>query len=118
MHAAHDLADLGGLAQLLIRRAQGVIEHDDALGAALGFHQRFHLRVIDPADLALVVEIADLGVVMDKAKAVALEREAVGIGPAVAQHDAMRVGFAAAGSQIGGAGRADQRDGLAPVSTK
>jgi hypothetical protein len=88
-----------------------VIKDDDAPGAALGFYQRFHLRVVDPADLVLVVEIGDLGVVMHKPEAVALQREAVGIKPAVVQCDAPRVGLATANPRVGAARRAHQRDG-------
>jgi hypothetical protein len=44
---------------------------------------------------------------MHKAKAVALQREAVGIEPAVAQNDAVRVSFTAAASHIRPARRAD-----------
>src|ERR1700751_472137 len=88
-----------------------MIEDDDPLGAALGFYQRFHLPVINPADLVLVIEVPDLGLVMHKSKAVALQGEAVGMGPAVAQNAAVRVGSPAAASHIRPARRADHREG-------
>ena len=88
---ANDFADLGGLAQFLIRRTQCVIEYNHPRGTALGLHQRFHLRIVDVADFILVVEIRDVGVVTHKAKAVAFERKTVGIGPAIMQHDRARI---------------------------
>ena len=87
-----------------------MVEHDNAPGPALGFHERFHLRVIDPADLALVVEVADPGVVTHEPEAVALEREVIRDEAAVAQHDPARVGLPAADPRIGATGGADQRD--------
>src|SRR6266545_2046807 len=56
MRAAHDLADLARLAQRVVGRAQRVIEYDDALGPALGLHQRFHFRVIGALYFVLVEE--------------------------------------------------------------
>src|SRR5262249_56460376 len=73
--AAHDLADLARLALTVIRRAQRVIEDDDARGSAFGFHQRFHLRIIDPADLLLFEEVRDFRLVMNETEAVAIEHE-------------------------------------------
>ncbi|HZU90482.1 MAG TPA: hypothetical protein VE993_14610 [Stellaceae bacterium] len=112
MHAAHDVADLGRLAQGVVGGAQGVVEHDDAQGAALGLHQSFHLRVVDAADLFLVVEIADLRVVTDKAEAFPFQAKTVRIGPTVADDDPMRVRLAAAGPRVPAAGRRHQRDRL------
>src|SRR5262249_38182463 len=45
VHAAHHLADLARLALFGVGGAQRVIEYDHARGAALGLHQRLHLRV-------------------------------------------------------------------------
>jgi hypothetical protein len=87
MDAAHDLADLVGLAQLVIGGAQGVVEYLDARSAGLGLHQRLHLRVINPVHFILVEEIDDSGMVMDKAEPVALQHEIVGLEPAVMQRD-------------------------------
>src|SRR5439155_1418447 len=103
-------ADPRSRAQILVRRAQGVIEYEDALGAALGFYQRFHLRVVNSADLVFVVKIGDLGVVMHKAEAVALQRKAVGVGPAIVQTHAVGVRFTTSGPRVDRARPADQGD--------
>ena len=78
MHARHDFADLERFAHRIVPGAQRMIENDDARRAALGLHQRFHLRIIDAAHLGLVEEIGDLGVVAHEAEALALEVEVVG----------------------------------------
>src|SRR5260370_16103799 len=96
VNATYDLADLARLALLIIRRAQGVIEDDNARGAAFGFHQRFHLRIIDPADLVLVEEIRHFRVVTNKTEAVAIEHERLRIEPRIADRHAMGVDRAAA----------------------
>ncbi len=108
MDAADDLADLLRGAQFVVGGAQGVIEDDDALCPALPLHQRFHLGVIDPADLVLIVEIGDPAVMIDKAEAVLFEDEIGGMDPAVAQGDAVRLGIAAADTLVRFAGRAHQ----------
>src|SRR5260370_7250173 len=89
VNATYDLADLARLALLIIRRAQGVIEDDNARGAAFGFHQRFHLRIIDPADLVLVEEIRHFRVVTNKTEAVAIEHERLRIEPPIPHRPAM-----------------------------
>ena len=109
MDPADRIADFGGLAQCFVGGAQSVVEDDDPMGAALRHHQPLHLRVIDPADLVLVVEIGDAGVVTDKAEAVTLERKLACMVPAIAQRDAMLL-RPAADPLVGGAGRADEGD--------
>ncbi len=105
VRAAHDLADFLGLAQLVVGGAQRMVEHDDALGPALGFDQLDHFRIVDPPDFILVVEIAHLGRVIDKTETVAIELEAIHLEPAVVHlHLARIVGSAAAA--IVGAGLA------------
>ena len=83
MHARHDLADLALCAHLIVGRAQRVVEDDDARGAALGLHQRFHLRIVDAAHLVLVEEVGNLGVVADEAESITLECELLHVWPAV-----------------------------------
>ena len=109
MHAAHDLADLAAFAQRLVFGAQRVVEHDDAPGAALLLHQRFHLRVIDALDLGVVVEIGDLRVVPDETETLAVELEPVGERPAVGQGHAVRFRAAAADTGVAPARLGDQR---------
>ena len=46
MHARHHFADLAPLAHRVVRGSQRVVEDHDAPGAAFGFHQCFHLRII------------------------------------------------------------------------
>jgi len=93
MHARHHLADLVLLAQLVVGRAQRVVEYDDALGAALRLHQRFYLRVVDVLNLIIVKEIDDLGIVRHEAEAVAVEYEV--LVPSVMDRDLVRIGRAA-----------------------
>ena len=95
VHATHDLADFLGLAQFVVGGAQRMVEHDDALGAALGFDQCFHLRVVDAADFVVVEEIADRGVMPHETEAVALQREIFDVRTAVMDFDAPRIGRAA-----------------------
>ena len=85
-----------------------MVEDDDAPCPALTLHQGFHFRVVDPADLVLVVEIGDPRVVTDKAEAVLFEREIDGVEPAVADRHPVLLGSAAAGALVGGAGRPHQ----------
>ena len=66
-----------------------MVEHHDALGAALGFDQLDHLRIIDVADLRLVEEVGDRGLMPGKLKAFAVERS-VDV-PAVADDHVMRI---------------------------
>src|SRR5262249_2424847 len=96
VHASHHLADLARFAQFIIRRTQGVIEDDDARGAAFGFYQRFHLRIIDAADLLLVEEVGDLGVVTNETEAVAIEHEWFRLHPRIANGHAAGIGRAPA----------------------
>src|SRR5437762_2948571 len=95
VHAADDLANLFRFAQFVIGGAQRVIKNDDAFGAALGFDQRLHLRIVDPADFILVVEVGDIGVVAQEAKSMALQREFLRMGTAVMNGYAARIGLAA-----------------------
>jgi len=73
-----------------------VIEDDDALGAAFGFHQRFHLRIVGAAHLGIVEKVDYLGVVRNEAEAFTLELKILGEGATVTQHDPVWVGLAAA----------------------
>ena len=110
VHAAHRVSDLGGGAQRVVGGAQSMIEHDDPVGAALGHNQPFHLRVVDPADFILVIKIGHPGRMMDKAKAVLLEREFPDFQSAVAQCDAVLLAVAAAGAPVRFSRGADQGD--------
>ena len=112
--AAHDLANLARLALLVIRRAQSVIEDDDARGSAFGFHQRFHFWIVNPADLVLVEEVRDFRVVTHKAKTVAIEHEGLLAEPRIADGHAMRVEGAAA-AHVGRSQRRRLRENLLPV---
>src|SRR5262249_4606113 len=105
VHAAHDLTDLARLTLIGVGRAQRVIKYDHARGAALGLHQRLHLRVVDPADLVLVEEIGNLGVVTDETEALAIERKRLRVQPRIADGHAMEIERAAATA----AGRARRR---------
>ena len=91
-----------------------MVEHDDPLGAALGFDQRFHLRIVDPLDLGLVEEVGNLGVVTNEAEAVALEREVVRVRTAVVNDHAARIGRAA-GARVAAAGTGDDSEDLVAV---
>ncbi len=104
VHAAHDLADLACLALIGVGGAQRVIEYDHARGAALGLHQRLHLRVVDLAYFVFVEEIGDLGVVTDKTEALAIERKRPSVQARIADGDAMGIERAAA-AHIGRARR-------------
>ena len=112
--AAHDLADLARLALLVIRRAQSVIEDDDARGSAFGFHQRFHLWIVNPADLVLLEKVGDFRVVTHKTKAVAIEHERLLTEPRIADDHAMRVEGATA-AHVGRSRRRRLRENLLPV---
>ena len=114
MHAAHDFADFLGLAQFVIGGAQRVVEHHDALGAAFGFDQRFHFRIVDALDLGLVVEIGNLGVVPHETEAVAVQHEILGVRAAVVNSDAARIGRAA-GARVAAAGAGDDGEDLGSV---
>ena len=96
VHAAHHLADFARLARFVVGRAQRVIEHDHARGAALGLHQRLHLGVVDAPDLVLVEEIGDLGVVTDETEALAIERKRLRMQARIADGHAMGIDRAAA----------------------
>src|SRR5260370_2065124 len=96
VHAAHDLADLACLALIRVGGAQRVIEYDHARGAALGLHQRLHLRVVDLAYFVFVEEIGDLGVVTDKTEALAIERKRPSVQPRIADGHAAWIRRAAA----------------------
>ena len=102
--AAHDLADFLRLAQLVVGGAQRMVEHHDALGAALGFDQLDHFRIVDPPDFILVVEIAHPGRMVDEAEAVAVELEAIDLEAAVVHFHLPRVERAATAPVVG-AGR-------------
>ena len=103
MHPADDVADLLALALPVAGGAQGVIEHDDPLGAADLFNQRLAFRVVDPPDFVLIEEIADPGGAIDKAEPLALELETVGQGSAVMDLDPM--GFVVAALALVAAAR-------------
>src|SRR5262249_44568366 len=103
--ALHRLADFVQFAIGVVRGAQRVVEHDDALGTGLRLYQGFHLRVIDALDLVRIEEVAHRGFLTPEAEAVALETEAAGVRPAVAEGDAVRVRRAAA-LDLGRAGSA------------
>src|SRR5205814_2852156 len=83
MHAADDVANLLVLALFVAGGAQRVIEHDDALGAADFLYQRLTFRVVNAADLVLVVEIPYSALIADKTEALALEIEAGRQRPAI-----------------------------------
>ena len=72
-----------------------MVEYDDALGATLAFDQRFHLRMIDPPDLILVIKVLNFGVMAHEAKAVALQHKIFRMGTAVVNGYAARIGRAA-----------------------
>ena len=72
-----------------------MVEYDDALGAALAFDQRFHLRIVDPPDLILAIEVLNFGVVAHEAKAVALLHKIFRMGTAVVNGYAARIDCAA-----------------------
>src|SRR3954465_348112 len=78
VHAADDVADFLGFALPVAGGAQGMVEHDPPFGAADLFYQRLAFRVVDPPDLVLVEEIADLRLVPDKPKAPARESQTAG----------------------------------------
>ena len=107
MDAAHDLPDLVRFAQLIIGRAQRVVEYLDARGPAFGLHECLHFRVVNCAYFVLVEEIDDFGVVSNKTKPVALKHEISGIDPAIAQQDAARLRRTAADPLVAPAGGAD-----------
>ena len=88
MHPRHDFANFQLGAQRIVTSAQRVVEDHDPRGAALGLHQRFHLRVINPPNLVFVEELADFGVVADEAKTFAVEHELARMRPAVMDDDA------------------------------
>ncbi len=110
VHPADDVADLLRRALILAGGAQRVVEHDDPPGAADLSDQRLALRVINSADLVLVVEIGDAGAVRHEAEALALENEAVGHRPAVMDLDAMGFAVVAAEAAVAAAGRGDLGD--------
>src|SRR5215510_2642018 len=108
VHALDDFPDLARLTILLVGGAQRMVEHDHAGRPALGLHQRFHLRVIDPTHLVLVVEIDDLGVVANEMEAVAIEREALSVEPPVVHEHTVRI--ARAGRTHHGRARTASKD--------
>ena len=83
-----------------------MVEHHDALGAALGFNQLDHLRIVNALDLVFVVEIGDLGVMAHEAEAVALQLKILGVRPAVMDRHRVRVRVAAA-ARVAAAWRGD-----------
>ena len=58
MHPRHDFADFTSFPIRIVSGTQGVIEDDDTLRAALGLHQRFHFRVVNPPDFGVVEEVS------------------------------------------------------------
>jgi hypothetical protein len=114
MNAADDLADLLRLAQRVVGSAQRVVEHDDALGAALGFDQRLHLRVVDASNFTLVVELLHFGIVAQEAKAVALQLKILRLEAAVVNGYAARIGLTARAG-VAAAWTGDDRENLAAV---
>src|SRR6516165_6415064 len=87
-----------------------MVENRAPTRPALGLHQCFHLRVVNPPDLVLVEEIDDLGVVPDKAEPIALESETVNLEPPVTQDYTMLFRHAAAHPPVAAARLADQGD--------
>src|SRR6476661_4357811 len=77
MHTAHDLPDLLNLAQLVVRRAQGMVEYHHPRGADLGFYQSLHLGVLDSPNLLRVEKVLDLGVMSDEAETILLQHELI-----------------------------------------
>src|SRR5262249_44758991 len=114
VRAAHDLADLARLTLVVVGGAQGMVEDDDARGAALGLHQRLHLRIIDAADLVVVEEVDDLGVVANETEAMAIERERVGAAPRIVDRRAVRI-WRAPRARCGWGRRARLREQLLAV---
>ena len=87
--ACADLLERGEVrVELLLRLVEHHVEHHHPCGTAPGLHQRFHLRVVDPLHLVAIEEVGHLGIVAEKAEAVAIEREPVGLGPPVMDGDA------------------------------
>ena len=97
--AAHDLADFLLLAERIVGGAQRVVEHDDALGAALRFDQRLHLGIVDALHFGFVEEVLHPGVVRHEPEAVDIEIELADMRAAVVHHDLLRV-LRAAGSDV------------------
>ena len=69
-----------------------MIEDLHARRAAFGLHQLFHFAIVAAANLVLVEEIGDLGVVAHEAEAMAVERKSAGLVASVVERDAMRIG--------------------------
>src|SRR6478672_5317479 len=68
-----------------VARAQRMIEYDHARSARLVFDQLFDLRVINGLQLVLIEKIRDLRLLLDKDKALLVERKALAKRPAVEQ---------------------------------
>src|SRR6185312_4042826 len=95
VNAADDLAQLALFAHRIIGGAQRVVEDDDARRAGLRLDQRFHLRIVDAANLLLIEEVAHRRIVPAEPKAVGIEREAIGERASIVHDDAARIGRAA-----------------------
>ncbi len=93
--APHHLADFLLFAERIVGGSQRVIEHDDPPGAALGFDQRLHLRIVDAPEFSLVEEVLHSGIVVDEAEAVHVELEFVQMKAAVVHDDLVGIGRAA-----------------------
>src|SRR5665213_552142 len=91
-----------------------MVEHHDALGAALGLYQRFHFRIVHAPDFALVVEIGNFGVVIHETEAIAVQHEVLGVGAAGVDDDTTRV-RRAAGAGIAAAGTGNDGEDFGPV---
>src|SRR5207253_4730162 len=112
LYASDDVADLSCLTLLGAGGAQRMVEDDDALRAADAFDERLAFRVVDAPHLGIVEEIADPAVVRHKAKALALEPEAVGERAAVMHRHAMGLDPAALDAAVAAARRGDMGDEL------
>ena len=101
-------------AHLVVRGAKRMVEYDHPLGAALGFDQLHHLRIVNALDLVLVVKVINFGVVRDKAKAVRLQIEFFRVRTTVVNFDAAWI-WRAAGARIAAAGAGDDGKYFAAV---
>ena len=114
MRPLHRLPDFALLAYGVVGGAQRVIEHHDAVGAALGFDQLDYFRVIDPLDLVDVHEVLHLCFVPRVVEAVHVEIELAEVRAGVVHHHLVRIGRAAV-LQLRGAGAADVVEDLGAV---
>ncbi len=93
LHAAA-MGIAGRLALVLRQIARGAhhpAHRRDAAGAGEGLHGLRHLVRIDALDLVLVEEVLHRALVREELEAVAVEREAIGDGPAVAHANDVRL---------------------------